>query len=341
MLRINTLGGLWVEGSDPGDSPAPKPRRLALLALLAAAGSAGVSRDRLLGVLWPDRDEAKARHALSQTLYSLNRDLGIDATITEPTLRLDSARIQSDLADLEAALDREDADSIARVYRGPFLEGFSLPDLPTFDQWVDAERERLRGRVVAALERALRQEGPKDWRRDAGLAAQLTRLDPLSGRYALRRMEALVALGDRAAALAHARRHVDTVRQELDAEPDPAVLKYVERLRAAGASPAEPAGRAATERAPAPTATQPSRGRSRRARWLGVAGLAVIGILGGWLVRAGRPDRGSSPIVAIGQIRDLASPDSTQVSQILADMLATSLGRLTNVEVVAMSRLLS
>ncbi|MGE0552228.1 MAG: BTAD domain-containing putative transcriptional regulator [Gemmatimonadales bacterium] len=342
MLRINTLGGLWVEGSGPGESPAPKPRRLALLAVLASAGSVGVSRDRVLGILWPDRDEAKARHALSQTLYSLHRDLGAEATIAEPTLRLDPSRIRSDLAELEAALESEDASAVARAYRGPFLEGFSLPDLASFDQWVDAERERLRTRVLGVLERALGQEGPKDWRRDAELAGLLTRLDPLSGRFALRYMEALVSLGDRAAALAHARRHTDAVRQELDAEPDAAITAYTKRLRATGASEPVPNHEATT--GPATPRREPiatGRPRLRRLRWAGVGALAVIGIVGGWLVaQARRPGPASTPTVAIGQIRDLASPDSTQVSRILADMLATSLGRLTNLEVVAMSRLL-
>jgi hypothetical protein len=38
---------------------AAQPRRLALLALLVRAGDRGISRDRLVGYLWPDADEER------------------------------------------------------------------------------------------------------------------------------------------------------------------------------------------------------------------------------------------------------------------------------------------
>ena len=77
MLRLRTFGGLWIEGAGGVEppSPAPAPRRLALLAVLAAAGPRGASRERLLGILWPDGEEERGRHALVQTVYSLRRDL--------------------------------------------------------------------------------------------------------------------------------------------------------------------------------------------------------------------------------------------------------------------------
>ena len=54
---------------------AAQPRRLALLAILAAAGDTGVSRDKLLALLWPESDADSARHALSQLLFLVRRDL--------------------------------------------------------------------------------------------------------------------------------------------------------------------------------------------------------------------------------------------------------------------------
>ena len=83
MLRINVLGGLYV--SDEGravSGAAAQPRRLALLALLAVAGERGVTRDALLGFLWPEADEERGRKALAQALYALRRDLGSDDALT-------------------------------------------------------------------------------------------------------------------------------------------------------------------------------------------------------------------------------------------------------------------
>ena len=69
MLRLRTFGGLWLEGDEgPLTDAAGQRRRLVLLAALAAAGQKGMSRDALVGLLWPEVDEARARAALSQAV---------------------------------------------------------------------------------------------------------------------------------------------------------------------------------------------------------------------------------------------------------------------------------
>ncbi|MEO8199734.1 MAG: hypothetical protein ABI679_04350, partial [Gemmatimonadota bacterium] len=68
MYRLNTLGGLSLSGpAGPITGPAVQPRRLGLLTLLAAAGVQGLSRDKLLGLLWPESEPDRARHALDQS----------------------------------------------------------------------------------------------------------------------------------------------------------------------------------------------------------------------------------------------------------------------------------
>ena len=82
MLRLKTFGGLWLEGDKgPLTGAAAQRRRLVLLAALAAAGRKGLSRDALVGLLWPEVDDARARAALSQALYALKRDIGVDELI--------------------------------------------------------------------------------------------------------------------------------------------------------------------------------------------------------------------------------------------------------------------
>ena len=53
-------------------------RRLALLAVLAASGEAGRSRDWLQGLFWPEVSQARARHSLEQLLYALRSSLDDD-----------------------------------------------------------------------------------------------------------------------------------------------------------------------------------------------------------------------------------------------------------------------
>src|SRR5574341_200438 len=57
MLYLRTFGGLSVETDGaPATGAARQRKTLAVLALLAAAGRRGMSRDKLLAYLWPDSD---------------------------------------------------------------------------------------------------------------------------------------------------------------------------------------------------------------------------------------------------------------------------------------------
>ena len=126
-MRLRTFGGLWMEGA-PARVPL-QPRQLALLSLIAAAGRKGVSRERVIGVLWSETDEEQARHTLSQTLYSLRRDAEKDLIQGTTSLRL-SAELTSDVGELEDAIARGELDGVAELYTGRFLDGFYLPGAP-------------------------------------------------------------------------------------------------------------------------------------------------------------------------------------------------------------------
>jgi Tfp pilus assembly protein PilF len=171
------LGGLLIEhmaeqqaqspSFPPGDTPPPlngaamQPRPLALLAFLATAGESGRSRDDLLLHLWPDKTPPRARNVLKQTVYSLRRDLRAPDLLLPrgDRLQVNPAVLTSDVAELEASLDAGDIERALALHRGPFLDGFYLADVPEFQRWVRAERERLTARVEAAR-RSPRADSP-------------------------------------------------------------------------------------------------------------------------------------------------------------------------------------
>ena len=127
MLRIKCLGQLSVVDDDgqPVAGAAAQPRRLAILALLARAGDRGLSREKVIGFLWPDSDEERARRLLSQAVYMLRRDLGSeDAIVGVRDLRIGSDVLTSDLGEFERALGARDYDHAAALNAGPFLDGF-------------------------------------------------------------------------------------------------------------------------------------------------------------------------------------------------------------------------
>ena len=133
-------------------------RRLALLAVMAASGSRGVPRDRLLALFWPESHTDRARHALDQTLYQLKRDMGAEGLLLgREELSLDPAAITSDVGDFAPRSSAATTRVAVELYAGPFLDGVYVTGAPEFDRWVDGERVAL----LQALERALERWLPK------------------------------------------------------------------------------------------------------------------------------------------------------------------------------------
>jgi DNA-binding SARP family transcriptional activator len=234
MLRLRTLGGLELEGIDrPVSGAGGRPRPLALLALVASARERGVNRDGLLAYFWPESDTEHARNCLKQTIFALRRDLDDDLFVVRSgVVRRNPAVITTDALQFEAAWARgAHADAVA-LYRGPFLDGFNIPDLLELERWMEGERRRLAQRYQTSLEalaKAAYEAG--DWRAAVEWWRRISALDPLSSRVALRLMRALVATGARTEALEYASRHHDLVRSELDAPPDATVTAYADWLR--------------------------------------------------------------------------------------------------------------
>ena len=322
MLRLLTFGGLSLVDNGVAVTGAASQRsRLALLAVMASAGAAGISRDKLLALLWPESDEERARHALKQGVYALRRDLGNEnAVVGTATLSLDPTVIPSDVREFDEALARGDDLTAASLYLGPFLDGVFVKSSPEFDQWAAGERSRLErahldavGRLARGAEMSGDFTSAAQWWRRAAAA------EPLSGRVALSLMKVLADSGDVSAALQHARVHEAVVRGELDSPADDAVLAFAEELRrgeyvpavrpprpdASRSGPASPAqtgasgGDVLVEETPAHAAPiralgdpaldastpmpAPSNGFPWRRRLIAV-GLVVLGIVGGRLL---------------------------------------------------------
>ncbi|AHG88817.1 transcriptional activator domain-containing protein [Gemmatirosa kalamazoonensis] len=233
MLRLRTLGGLSLDRDGVPVHAGMQRRVLALLAVLAAAGEDGISRDRLVTLFWPDAGEEQGRNSLRQALFRLRRDVRVEEpTLGSIDLRLNPTAISSDLAEFRAAVHGHRPEHAVTLYRGPFLDGFALSGAPQFERWVEEERARIRRRVLDTLDvLATEAEARGDCEVAAGWWRRLSVLDPLGARAALGLMRTLASAGDIPAALQHARVHDALMRQELDISPDPAVAALAERLR--------------------------------------------------------------------------------------------------------------
>ncbi|MEK6689271.1 MAG: hypothetical protein AABZ01_12545, partial [Gemmatimonadota bacterium] len=160
-------------------------------------------------------------------------------------------------------------------------------------------------------------------------------------------MRALAAAGDRSGALAHARLHEEVIRRELDTDLDPAARQLVASLRAPAARPHShppkvelpPTFAEVTETTPSPPATPSPRVSTRPPRRrLGALLILAAGLAIGFLALWPRPGP-RAPVLAVGAIRSPALADAAGPAGVLRDMLATNLGRVGGLQVVANSRL--
>jgi DNA-binding SARP family transcriptional activator/TolB-like protein len=155
-LHIGVLGHFRVRAAGR-DVPglAAQPARCAVLACLAVAEE--VTRDRLICRLWPDRSEVRARHALSQVLHKLRRDLGTDWLEANGTALRLAGTVTVDAREFEQAVQLGDSEAALRLYRGPFLEDWAPHCTHEFELWLDTQRGRFAGLHSRACRELARQ----------------------------------------------------------------------------------------------------------------------------------------------------------------------------------------
>ncbi|HLB48867.1 MAG TPA: BTAD domain-containing putative transcriptional regulator, partial [Anaerolineales bacterium] len=219
MLSVSLLGTptLTLDGR-----PLPLTRRKSRAILYyIAAHDKSLTREHLLNFFWPDLDRPAAQQTLRTTLHGLRKTLGPSLIVEEDTIAL-APDTQIDVRDFETAIrpasrDRSTTrlqDTLA-LYRGDFLDGFSLPDTPAFDDWAAAERERCRRLAVRGLV-ALGQLHESNGDFTAALEAleRALAFDSLQEDLQRAAMRLHYLAGDRAAAI----RRYDSLRKLLDDE---------------------------------------------------------------------------------------------------------------------------
>jgi len=343
--RLRVLGRLTLEdGPGLSEGAATRPRSLALLAILAAAGEAGVPRDKLLLYLWPESNTRRARNSLHQTLYAIRRHLGEDSVLVgTPNLQLNPASFSSDLWDFETALALGAIEDAIARYEGAFLDGIALPDLPEFEHWMGEERARIGRRYADALEASAAQATRQGHHRLAVERWQeLARLDPLSSRPALGLMRAFVAAGNRASALEYARDYQELFQRKLGTAADPSITALVEQLRGTRArADAEtaalpsatpfsvPGPEHVAEAEPARLPTQPRRAMPARLWKIAVVLLVLVdagALATWWWTRRDSPRPPTTPgLVAVFPFTVEGGPEVQYLGTGLVDLLSTNL----------------
>jgi DNA-binding SARP family transcriptional activator/predicted ATPase len=223
-----------------------------LLVCLAVEPGQPHPRSLLADLFWPEQSEESARRSLSQALYNLRHVLGERAASL--TIAPDGIRLALDEDDhidvvefsrLVRACDQhphhyiescpscqERLQAAAGLYRGEFLESFSLRDSAVFDEWLLLRREAYHQdarRAFASLAAGFERQGRT---RDALQSAhRLAELDPYDDGACQTLMRLLAASAQRPEALVVYERFRRSLQDELDVEPDAQTSALYERLR--------------------------------------------------------------------------------------------------------------
>ena len=172
QLELRFLGPVHIEVNGT-PLKIVRSKAQALLSYLAVTGD-DQSRDGLLALLWSDVNQRRARAALRNALWELNKSpLGDWLEIDTETVSLNrTAEVWLDVTHFQQLLARCQThnhpaneacpDCLAplteavELYRGDFLSGFTLPDAPYFDEWHFFQTESLRQQLASTLERLAR-----------------------------------------------------------------------------------------------------------------------------------------------------------------------------------------
>jgi len=250
MIELRLLGSVELGGShrQPGETVLAQPKRLALLAYLAAARPAGFHRrDKLLAMFWPEAPAAAARVALNQAFSFIRRHLGPDVLVVRghDEIAIDPRAVWCDARAFVERLDGGDAPAALALYRGSLLDGLHVRGCPGFERWLDDERSDLQRRAAAcAWEAADLASSSGDDRTAAEWGRRAHGLAPLDEPGVRRLMTLLSAMGDRAGAMEAYGDFVTRMETELELPPSPETIGLAARLREAAAASRDPPNRA-------------------------------------------------------------------------------------------------
>jgi DNA-binding SARP family transcriptional activator len=241
-LRLELLGGCRILA---GGRPLTRPltvRQQQLLAYLALNAGGPIPRQQIAGTLWPDSADAQALTNLRREWHHLREhwpevDAMVDAGTR--TLAWRPEKVELDVSDFERSArqglqgDRRALDEAARLYPGDLL-----PDCA--DDWIQADRERLRQQALRALFRLIELlEQERAYGDAIERGQQLLRIDPLNEPAWCVLMRCHARRGERATALHLYQQCASILKQELDVQPSAATRRtYREILDVDDAAPA-------------------------------------------------------------------------------------------------------
>ncbi len=246
-VAVSLLGGFEVR-VDGAVQNLAGPKDRALVAVLCLPPGAVHAREELAALLWSDHGDAQARDSLKHATARLRVGLGGSGSgalvIDRQSIRIDSAGLWIDAVEVERLLADgapEAVQAALTLYRGDLLEGIAVR-APAFEDWLAAERRRLRGRLEIALGSLMNHRftgGDHDGA--AAVAERLIALDPFGEEAWRTLMRVHAHRGDPARALQLHEALRTRLHRELGVRPGRETAQLAATIRE-GDDPSRPPG---------------------------------------------------------------------------------------------------
>lgn len=244
-LEIRALGGLVIERNGEPVTNFDARKVAALLVYLACSGRPH-PREVLAEMLWEERTQSRASGNLRTALHSLDKTVGPFVTITRETVSIDPASdIWFDAAAFVAGLDAAGTDTnllseAVDLYGGDFLAGFYV-DSSAFEAWATRERERLRLRLMNALDTLITCHlDAGDFPAGIARAMQMLHMDPFREKTHALLMQLYVLSGNRGKALEQYDVLCEGLHEEYGVTPSAATDLLYHEIRSGTLMPAIP-----------------------------------------------------------------------------------------------------
>ena len=335
MIELRCLGSidLLTSSQAPATRVIAQPKRFALLAYLVLATPRGFHRrDKLIALFWPEADDEHARSGLRIALSFLRHELGDDVIVTRgDDVSVNRDQLRCDAVEFEGALNGQ-LEKALSLYHGDLLPGLHVSMSPEFERWLDAERDRLKGKAhEAAVKASANAETAGDHTAAIKWLRFALNLAPEDEAAVQRLIKLLDRAGDRGAALRAYESFADHMAREFDAQPSSETRALTAEVRArsstaAGRSPSAIARSITSGPIAPPIVHLPQR---RRPAFLIVALFALVAISSAaallWPRQSHRS--GTRPRIAIVALQnETGRRDLDYVGGMVADEIAHAMG---------------
>jgi DNA-binding SARP family transcriptional activator len=238
MIKLRIFGSIDIRGADGAalDALVTQQPATALLSYMAAGRpDSFFRRDRLVGMLWPENDQASARTNLRKALHQLRDAIGKDAIVSrgDEEIGLAPGAVWCDVAEFESAFQKGHLSRALELYdRGTMLDAFNLPNAVGFEAWVSETRSRLADIAAAASWRMAEHfQGNEEYTEAGRWARRTVAFRPDDERQLRNALVLLDQNGDRAGAIAVYKTFCIWLKRELDVEPSRETQQLVERIK--------------------------------------------------------------------------------------------------------------